>query len=356
MQFHSSKLQQIRYQLERSQSWLQEIEVKMNTWQSPSTLPLPARQSFLFYRDYGGFTGGHLKVWDYFNHVQFSQRYSPLIYFTPQSSWDASNPWLNLERKLILSQPLEYSDIIFMEGLDWQFLDERYKNNSPIPIINLIQHVRHAYPDNPRYPFLKYKAIRICVSTEIKTYLEATDQVNGEIFVIPCGLDLNLIPQGIDWHQKEDKILIAALKEPELGQTLKIELEKIGKNVELLTTQLPRTEYLQKLNRAKITLFLPNQTEGEGFYLPALEGMAVGTLVICPDCIGNRSFCHSGRNCLRPEYTIESLLNALQQALQYSQIQIGEMLTHGKQTAHEHDLLKERQAFLEILDNIHEIW
>lgn len=356
MQFHASKLQHIKSQLERSQFWLQGIEAQMDAWQLPATLPEPAHQSILFYRDYGGFTGGHLKVWDYFNHVQFSSRYSPFIYFTPQSSWTANNPWANIDQKFILSQPLEKPNLIFMEGLDWQFLDERYKNNSPIPIINLIQHVRHAYPNNPRYPFLKHKAIRICVSAEIKTYLEATDQVNEEIFVIPCGLDLNLIPEAIDWHQKENKILIAALKEPELGQTLKIELEKLGKNVELLTAQLPRTEYLQKLNRVKVTLFLPNQTEGEGFYLPALEGMAVETLVICPDCIGNRSFCRSGRNCLRPEYTIESLLKATQQALQYSQTQIEEMLTHAKQTVHEHNLLKERQAFLEILDNIHEIW
>jgi len=53
-------------------------------------------------------------------------------------------------------------------------------------------------------------------------------------------------------------------------------------------------------------VFLPNQKEGEGFYLPALEGMAVGTLVIFPDCIGNRSFCLSGYNCFRPDYTTES--------------------------------------------------
>jgi glycosyltransferase involved in cell wall biosynthesis len=105
-----------------------------------------------------------------------------------------------------------------------------------------------------------------------------------------------------------------------------------------------------------MTVFLPNQKEGEGFYLPALEGMAVGTLVICPDCIGNPSFCLSWYNCIRPDYRVESLLNAIQQALQYPRSKIREILTQGKQTANEHNLLKERQAFLEILDNIREIW
>ena len=36
-----------------------------------------------------------------------------------------------------------------------------------------------------------------------------------------------------------------------------------------------------------MTLFLPNQREG--VYIPGLEGMALGTLVVCPDCVGNRS-------------------------------------------------------------------
>jgi len=357
-----SELPEIKNKLERSQSWLQQIKSEMASSESLTTLPSSSplaehsRQSMLFYRDYGGFTGGHLKVWDYFNHVKFSHRYAPFIYFTPQSSWDQNNPWLNSDKTFLLSDPLANPALIFMEGLDWHFLDEHYKNNSQIPIINLIQHVRHAYPDNPRYSFLNYKAIRICVSPEIKTYLEETHQVNGELFVIPCGLDQSELPQPLDWEQKDCDILICALKEPILGQQLKKELEKTEKKVELLTAQLPRAEYLQKLNCAKMTVFLPNQQEGEGFYLPALEGMALGTLVICPDCIGNRSFCLSWYNCIRPEYRVESLLNAIQQALQYPRSKIREISTQAKQTANEHSLLKERQAFLEILDNIREIW
>jgi hypothetical protein len=357
-----SELSTIKNKLERSHLWLQEIKSEMASWESLITLPTsshlaePSRQSMLFYRDYGGFTGGHLKVWDYFNHVRFSQSYAPFVYFTPQSSWEQNNPWLNSDKSFIVSDPLVNPDLIFMEGLDWHFLDVRYKNNSPVPIINLVQHVRHAYPNNTRYSFLNHRAIRICVSPEIKTYLEETHQVNGEIFVIPCGLDLSELPQSLDWDKKDCDLLICALKEPILGQQLKIELEKTEKKVELLTAQIPRTEYLQKLNSAKMTVFLPNQQEGEGFYLPALEGMALGTLVICPDCIGNRSFCLSWYNCIRPDYRVESLLNTIQQALQYPRSKIREILTQAKQTANEHNLLTERQAFLEILDNVREIW
>jgi hypothetical protein len=40
-----------------------------------------------FHRDYHDFQGGHLKVWDYFNHVDAAEGYRAEIYFTPQSVW-----------------------------------------------------------------------------------------------------------------------------------------------------------------------------------------------------------------------------------------------------------------------------
>jgi glycosyltransferase involved in cell wall biosynthesis len=103
-----------------------------------------------------------------------------------------------------------------------------------------------------------------------------------------------------------------------------------------------------------VTAFVPNPTEG--FYLPALEGMAVGTLVVCPDCVGNRSFCLPGRNCFRPEHTVESISDAVRTALRLTPSQAREMLDNAKLTAAEHDLLRERQAFLRILASVDELW
>jgi len=48
----------------------------------------------LFYRYYRGFTGGHLKVWDYYDHVKASSNFIPQIYFSAESVWDSLNPWL----------------------------------------------------------------------------------------------------------------------------------------------------------------------------------------------------------------------------------------------------------------------
>jgi len=353
------KLQQQRLDLQKSSDRLQQIlsemdEMKKNSSQAPPTTKKP--QSILFYRDFRGLTGGHLKVWHYFNHIINSAEYIPYIYFSQKTVWDASNPWLNMDKKLRLFQPLSNPDIIFMEGTDWEILDEKYKHNSPVPIINLIQHIRHSFPDNPRYPFLQHKAIRICVSEEVKSYLEKTGRVNGPLFTIPCSIDLEKLPPALPYSQKRDEILIAALKEPDLGRQLKQQLEALGKPVKLLTSRLLRKDYLELVNRAKITIFLPNKKEGEGFYLPALEGMALGSLVICPDCIGNRSFCLPGDNCFRPEYDLNSIINAVQNALKLPPGEVKLLLANASKTASQHSLMAERETFLKVLTNVKELW
>ncbi|WP_413166747.1 glycosyltransferase family 1 protein [Capilliphycus salinus ALCB114379] len=352
-------LQKILADLERSQSRLEQILSEQRDL-SPTPLKTPTNdsgKSILFYRDFRRFSGGHLKVWDYFNHVLRSPNYTPYIYFySAPTVWDSSNPWSKTDSSLILSQPLDHPDLIFLDGMDWQQLHPSERENSAIPILNLIQHIRHADPNNARYSFLKYKAIRICVSEEVKTHLIESGCVNGPLFVIPNHLETASFPKAIIPENKKIDLLIAALKEPSMGLELKQQLENRGKQVQLLTHPLPRREYLNQINQAKITIFLPNSREGEGFYLPALEGMALRTLVICPDCIGNRSFCLPGYNCFRPEYKIEKILSAIDRALQLSQSQVKQILSNAQQTVSEHSLFREQKAFLDILENIGQLW
>ena len=224
-----------------------------------------------------------------------------------------------------------------------------------MPIVNFIQGIRHANPQDPRYGFLRYKAIRICVSEEVKTALIESGQVNGPLFTIPCGLNENQLPQPMEEDAKTYDICIAAQKNPNLGLQLKQALEQRDLTMDLLTTHLLRRDFLQRIHQAKVTIFLPLKA-GEGFYLPALEGMALGTVVVCPDCIGNRSFCLPGYNCFRPEYRLDSILSAAKIALKLPLSQKQQMLAKAKQTASEHSLIQERNAFLAILENLHNLW
>ncbi len=393
----------------------------------------------LFYRDFHGFTGGHLKVWNYFNHTLQSENYQPYISFTPNSLWDSTNPWslfpeqvigenfprtageilnssqqiigensyvaggeiLNSSQRIIGENPPRTAgeilnssrqvidenffgiggrilnssrqaikdfcnpsgDILFLAGLDWLRLPEEMRRNSPVPIINLIQGFRHADPGHPCYQFLQYPAIRICVSQEIKAAIAATDQHQGEIFVIPNGIDLEKITSPVTDDRSKSlnlrqikQVTIVGLKQPQLAHELKSQLQATFPEIQIrmINAFLPRHEFIQCLRESPITIFLPSATEG--FYLPALEGMAAGTLVICPDCVGNRSFCLDNWNCWRPEYKLESIFRAVEQALTSDPRQRQEIQHHAQITVAKHDLIAERRAFLEILAKASQLW
>jgi len=88
------------------------------------------------------------------------------------------------------------------------------------------------------------------------------------------------------------------------------------------------------LARSEIAIFLP--FEREGFYLPALEGMAVGCIVVCPDCIGNRSYSHVGKNSIVPQYSAADIVEATITATKMSAQARQSMLMAARYTADGH--------------------
>src|SRR4051794_29637786 len=133
----------------------------------------PAKKLVLFHRDFQRFTGGHLKVWDYFSHVAASPAFEPRIAFTPESKWDATNPWSAVRDRVADWKPND-ADVLFLAGPDWQALADDQRSNPGRPIINLIQHQRHADHSSELRGFLKHKAVRICVSEEVAAAIRET--------------------------------------------------------------------------------------------------------------------------------------------------------------------------------------
>lgn len=311
-------------------------------------------KKLLFYRDYMGFTGGHLKVWDYYNHTKLSKHYRPSIYFSERSIWE-NNPWRNERGGIEAAWQPENADILFLAGLDWNALPENWEKMRPqIPVINLIQHVRHAKTDDPRYPFLNRPAIRITVSKQVTDAITNTGSVSGPVYTIENCLDFHNFPVVKDYHKRTYDIVIFGLKQPELAVTLFKRLERQELNIKVINRPMARREYLNLLNDTKIAVMLPNIEEG--FYLPALEGMRLGTFVICPDCIGNRGFCHDTVNCLMPMNDQESFVRATEIALNLAEDDSKRIRDEAYQTALKHDLKRERNQFLEILSQADEIW
>lgn len=309
-------------------------------------------RTVLFHRKYRRFHGGHLKVWNYFNHILAAPEYDARVLFDANSSWDASNPWHAARDRVVDDLSEVEPDILFIAGRDWQRLDGLGLLDRGLPILNIIQHVRHADEWSIQSRYLDRKAIRICVSQEVADAVTAAGSV-GPVVVIPNGVDIPRV-EGADAIPRSIDLLIAGLKQPGLASRMEEALAAPGRASEVLTEHVPRDDFLAAMRRARVTLFLPN--EEEGFYLPALEGMALGTVVVCPDCLGNRSFCLPGQNAFRPEYEERALVAATEAALALADEEAEPLRANARETARGHSLEAERAAFHQVLADLDALW
>jgi glycosyltransferase involved in cell wall biosynthesis len=301
-----------------------------------------AAGTILFRRDYQGLTGGHLKVWDYFRHARHSARFQPRIFLTGDSLLDASNPWLGVTPPPLAVWDPAAADVLFVAGVDWEAIPARVA----APVVNLIQGVRHADPADPRRRFLSRPAIRICVGAEIADAIRSTGLVNGPIHVIPNGLDTAAFPPQA--KVRDIPVLVAGGKNPAFAAALAGRLAAAGLAAECLMAPIPRDAFLGLLGRARTVVTLP--LDKEGFFLPALEAMAMGAVVVCPDCVGNRGFCRDGVTCLRPTYALDAVAEATIAAAALSDRESAALKEAAEAKVRFHGIERERMAFLHILD------
>lgn len=300
------------------------------------------RKRVLFHRDYRTLTGGHLKLRDYFGYLRDSAAFDPFLFLTPDSARDHVWPGEALVERYDPSA----ADMLFIAGLDWHALAPFRGIEETMPVINLIQGMRHATPDDPRYAFLSRRAIRLCVSEAVGEALRASKRCNGPVHVIPIGVDFNEIPQR---RELMHDVFIAGLKRPALARILCNLLRARGLAVDCLTVPVARPDFLSRMAVAKVAVTLP--LDMEGAFLPALEAMVVGCALVCPDCIGNRGFCIDKVTAWMPDYTPEALAAAVI-ALLDDPPRAQALVAGAAEMAKLHSLANERRAFLNILEKI----
>lgn len=303
------------------------------------------KKQLLFHRDFRGYTGGHGKVWDYFNHALAHPDWNACAFLTRQSTFEG-NPWAQV-REYVLPDwtPIEAS-ALFLGGMDWQACP--HEQRLP-PVINLVQHVRHADPTEELHGFLRRRAIRICVSQAVANAIIATGQVNGPVRVIPAALDLAALPVA---GGSRRGVFIGAQKQVALGQALAIRLRADGYKVMLSDQWLPRAEYLAQMATAEIAVLLPDPREG--FYLPGLEAMALGCATVLPDCVGNREYTVPDINALTPSMDVDALAAAV---AAMDDLAVRDRISRsGLETARSFQSAREREAFHAILDDLDALW
>lgn len=318
-----------------------------------------------FYREYEGrLTGGHLKHSHYFDHVLRTPGFTPKITFggEPQNEshiHERRRLWPAGGDSAAARWEPGRRDVLFLAGVDWRYLAESGLESLPNPRINLIQHVRHAHEGTELHRYLAEKAIRICVSREVADAISATGRTKGPILTIPNGIDV--APAGraagsfaAAIRARPRPITIVGYKRPDLARTLSRRLDEEHIAHPPATEFLERRRFLDLLAESQVAVCLPHAEEG--FYLPALEAMAAGCLVVTLDCIGNRGFCSHGGNCLIAEPGLESLCSAVKNVLDMPAPECERLLRGARDTAAGHSLDAERKRFQTILADVDRLW
>jgi hypothetical protein len=312
----------------------------------------------LFHRDFRKFQGGHMKVFHYFQHIRSSPDYEARVRFSRESTWDETNPWWSMPDAVIApDDALPPADLLFAAGLDWEALerDGQLADDGPgTPVVNLMQDFRALYPVSPLQKYLGRHAIRICVSEQLQETVENSGLVNGPVLTVPVGLDHDSLPTPRALDERDIDAVVVAIKDPTLGGSVTERLRKGGANVMLIEQTTPRHELLDAIGRARVAVHIPALIEGA--YLPALESMALETVVVCPDVIGNRSFCRDGDTCFVPRRDARAIARATRSALRAEPHELEPMLTAGREEARSRSLSAERERLLEVLSRTDELW
>ncbi|WP_133478191.1 glycosyltransferase [Cognatilysobacter segetis] len=298
-----------------------------------------------FHRRFHGYSGGHGKVFDYFGHVAAHPAFRPRLFLTPDSV-DTDNPWRRAGVAAAEDWHPDAADVLFLGGMDWTAVPDDLPQR---PVINLVQHVRHADPDGPLIGFLSRRAIRICVSQPVAAAIASTSRVNGPVLAIEAGLALPDVERG---SVAPGRVFIAAAKQPEIGTALAAALVAQGRDVDLCIEWTSRAEFLRRLAAAERAVMLPFATEG--FFLPGLEAMSLGIACVVPDCVGNRDYLEPGVNALSPDMRVEALLDAVVR-LDAASVR-GRLAAAGTATAERFSLTRERAAFHAVLDRLDSLW
>jgi hypothetical protein len=297
--------------------------------------------------------GGDRKVWDYFQHVEHSPTYRPVLQTGAAGRLAADNPWHARPDAVIGRRNRIDPQAYFVAGMNWNRIPRRRRRRPDRPIINLVQHIRHADRRDPKRPFLRLPAVRICVGSEVADAINATGEVCGPVITIPNGIDIQ-VDRTMDMAGRDIDIAVIGHKVPDFAREVAARLKRPGRRLHLIDEFVARPQFLDVLARTRLAVFVPRRHEG--FYLPALEAMATGTPVVCPDSVGNRSFCRDEETCWFTPYDMDALIVRAETAWSADADTVERIRRGAWDEAARHDLANERRAFLDVLADLPALW
>jgi hypothetical protein len=241
---------------------------------------------------------------------------------------------------LLFSWPPHYEQIA--RGMSNEVAHER--------VIHLVQNTRHANPqfaDGYALRLLARPMARIMVAHEVMH--ACRPHLNGES-------SSTTIVEAHDWnyfHRSRsggwgDLLRVAYTTwKSDLGLKVQRAMEQPFRFRSIRRTA-SWTEVRELLHWCDVFLCCPGPEEG--FYLPGLEAMAAGAIVLTPDVGGNRAYARFGENCVQvPFEDVESTVSALQDVQRWPAGRVHEMRERAYASLTAHTLDRERESFGQLL-------
>lgn len=294
----------------------------------------------LFFRRREALTGGHLKLRDYIGHTAASGLYRPVLQLSGVCDPGVDGSGLFDDAPGLRIAHPRPADAYFVAGDDWRSLDEAGIDPAGRPVVNLVQGFRHLEPGSFLRACLGRPALRICVSSALADAVRPL--ANGPVRVAPTAIappHVPAIPGGATG------IFIGGAKDGALAEAVAAALEGAA-TVDLARGPLRRDEYLMRIARAQVAVLLP--LPQEGFFLPPLEAMHLGTAVVTCDCLGARDYCQDQVNSRVVARDAGALADAARRLLADAAGRCA-LVAVGQQTAARRTIAKERAAYVEHL-------
>lgn len=313
--------------------------------------------------------GGVVKIMDYVNHA-LAADYAVSVWC--RQPWHASRPLFNIDRfrHLTPDHPdLEFHsrDRLAFRSRDLAFvsLPRTYEHAfrslpremSPERIIHIIQNVRHVNPAwNDGYPIrlLTRPAARISINDIVGDAISPWLDPRGMHEVIPLGHALDYFS-----HERSGpigspvKVAYTTWKSDIGDRTAAALAEDPRFTFRAIRDMVPWSDLRELYAWADVFLCAPYPEEG--LYLPGIEAMANGCLVVSPDAGGNMAYCRPGENCLLVGFDDPaSYADALRTIADWAPAEVANFRAAGFAATEPFDLDRERTSFANYLTRLWE--
>jgi hypothetical protein len=313
--------------------------------------------------------GGVVKIMDYVTHARHLGFAAAIHCPDP---FDAGLPLFRIDR---FGAVLDDPDVTFHEGFRFGLEAHDYAffswpghhdhvspritpDHHPLQTIAIVQNVRWA---NPR--FAGGHAVRVLGRPMAR--IMVTHEVDEAVaHLVDRRTPSHVIVEGHDWP------FFSLSRQDPLPTPMRIGYttwkSDVGIAVEKRLSSDPRFTFTSVRETVEwrdlrslyhgIDVFLGCPGPEEGFYLPGLEAMAGGNIVVMPDVGGNRSYGRFGENCIEvPFEDAEATVAALADIAGWDDDRVRTMRAAGYAVLENHRLERERDEFGALLTELDEM-